>query len=251
MIEDFSSLTLPCGFILFTYKYHDNKRKLFAAGVVILTLLWSIYKGRRGLSSIFLMTLIIAYFLYLIHTKKKVIIIYLSILFFTIGLFYASHLYHINQNELFGFIVQRGDEDTRTGVELLFYDDMKTKDWIIGRGINGEYFCPDIEENQLTNYRSYIETGYLQTILKGGLISLGLYLLIAVPAFILGIFYSRNLLAKAAGLWIFIGILSSYPTSVESFNLQFLLIWISIGICYSKEIRKLSDNTIKAYLRNT
>ena len=91
---------------------------------------------------------------------------------------------------------------TQERVELYFYDDMKTKDWIIGRGINGEYFLSNVEENQITNYRRNIETGYLQTILKGGLISLGLFIFIAIPALIKGLFYSKNILSKAAAIWI-------------------------------------------------
>ena len=118
---------------------------------------------------------------------------------------------------------------------------MKTKDWIIGRGSDGEYFCPDIEENQLTDYRNTIETGYLQTILKGGLISLILFLLIAIPAIIKGIFFSKNTLSKAAGIWILMNIINSYPTVVNGFDLPYLLVWISIGICYSQQIRNMPE----------
>ena len=80
---------------------------------------------------------------------------------------------------------------------------MKTPDWIAGRGITGQYFCPDIEEEQFNDYRSVIETGYLNIILKGGFVSLILLLLITIPAIIKGIFYSNNILSKAAGIWIF------------------------------------------------
>ena len=158
-------------------------------------------------------------------------------------------MYQTNKNGLFSFIIERGDEDTRTGVEIYLYQDLKMTDWIVGRGINGEYYCPDIEKNQLTDYRDYIETGYLQIILKGGIIRLALYLLIAIPAIILGFFYSKNLLSKASAIWIFIAIISLYPASVEKFYLQYLLVWISIGICYSKKLRYLPDNTLSEFFK--
>jgi hypothetical protein len=158
---------------------------------------------------------------------------------------YINGVYRPHNNHLFGYLLERGDEDTRSAVEIYFYDDMKTKDWIIGKGINGEYFAPDIEKEQLTNYRSNIETGYLQTILKGGLISLGLFILIAVPALLKGIFYSRNILSKAAGIWILMALINSYPSTVNTFTLRYLLVWISIGICYSKEIRQMENSYIK------
>ena len=68
---------------------------------------------------------------------------------------------------------------------------MQLKDWIVGRGINGDTYCPNVQGDAITNYRNVIETGYLQTILKGGVISLGLFLLIAIPAIIHGLFYSK------------------------------------------------------------
>lgn len=237
------NLGMPCGFILLTYKYHTDKKKLLALIVMILSLLFSIYKGRRGLSTTLLCILIPAYFQYLFSTKSKVLTVYASILFMISALMYASSIYRIGNNKLFGFIAQRGTEDTRTPVEDYFYSDMKEKDWIIGRGVNGEYFCPDVVPDQETNYRSLIETGYLQIILKGGLVRLILLLLIALPAVILGLFFSRNILSKAAAFWIIMALISLYPATVESFNLQYFLVWISIGICYSKKMRKLPDST--------
>lgn len=243
------NLGMPCGFILLTYKYHTDKKKLLALIVMILSLLFSIYKGRRGLSTTLLCILIPAYFQYLFSTKSKVLTVYATILFMISALMYASSIYRIGNNKLFGFIAQRGTEDTRTPVEDYFYSDMKEKDWIIGRGVNGEYFCPDVVPDQETNYRSLIETGYLQIILKGGLVRLILLLLIALPAVILGLFFSRNILSKAAALWIIMALISLYPATVESFNLQYFLVWISIGICYSKKIRKLPDSTFVEAMR--
>lgn len=244
------NLSMPCGFLLLTYKFHLKKRNLFATAVMVLSVLFSIYKARRGLSSTLILILIAAYFLYLYSTKKKVLIIYLSILFTCLGALYATSIYQINNNKLLNFIAQRGDTDTRSAVEDYFYDDLNEKDWFIGKGINGEYYCPDIEVDQLTDYRDYIETGYLQIILKGGLVRLGLFLLIALPAIILGLFFSRNILSKGSAIWIIIAILSLYPATVESFNLQYLLVWISIGICYTKTIRIMSDTEIVKWIYN-
>ncbi|MDE3185558.1 MAG: hypothetical protein KGM16_19275 [Bacteroidota bacterium] len=241
-------LSIPCGYILITYKYHPRNRKLLAFGVMIISLLFALYKARRGLSLICGSILIFSYFLYLVNTKRVVITIYLSVLLVLGGAYYESSIYNINNNKLFSFIAKRGEEDTRTPVELYFYSDFKTNDWLIGRGINGEYYCPNIDEDQLTDYRSYIETGYLEFILKGGMIFLGLYLLMLIPALFLGLFYSKNILSKAAAIWIIVSLLALYPSTVNTFTLNFLLVWISAGICYSSELRNLSDNQIKTFL---
>ena len=243
-------LSLPCGFLLLTYAYHSNNRRLLALGVMAATLLLAVFRARRGLTLITASILVSAYLLYAFTTKNKIIAVYISVFAIIMGLFYTSYLYKINSKSLLGLMAERGDENTRTVVEVFFENDMEPTDWIIGKGINGEYFCPDCEEGQETNYRPYIETGYSQVILKGGIIMLTLYLLITVPAIILGIFYSNNLLSKASGIWIFIQLISLYPATVNSFILSFLLIWVSVGICFSKKIRNLKDDTLKAFFSN-
>lgn len=251
MVENFSILSFSSGFILLTYSYHTKKRQLLALFVTVLTIFWGILHARRGLIFMYSSMIIVAYILYISHSKKKLLIIYLTLFISVLGAIYITGIYKPHESRVFGYLVDRGKEDTRTDVEVYFYDDMKTKDWIIGRGINGKYFCPGIEENQLTNYRYLIETGYLQTILKGGLISLVLFLMIAIPAIVKGIFYSKNILSKAAGCWILLSEINSYPTIVASFSMQYLLVWISIAICYSKEIRYMPEKTIKNYLSIT
>ena len=151
---------------------------------------------------------------------------------------------------MFDFLVNRGEEDTRTGVEVYMYADMSSTDWIIGKGINGEYYCPVVDNvNDATGYRAYIETGYLQIILKGGIVSIALLLLILIPAIFKGLFQSRNVLSKAAAIWILLWIIYEYPIIGVAFNMHYILVWIAAGICYSKKIRNMADSTIKFYLQ--
>lgn len=245
IIEIFSALSIPCGFLLLTHPYHSVKKQLLAVGVIILALLFAIIRARRGLIIIYGNIALLSYILYLFHSRLRLLIIYVTVFIALLGALYTSGVYKPMENRVFGFLMQRGDENSRADVELYFYDDMKTKDWIIGRGVNGVYFCPGVEEDQETNFRDTIETGYEQTILKGGLISLGLFLIIAIPGMVKGLFFSNNLLSKAAGIWIFLSLINSYPSTVNAFTLQYLLVWISIGICYSHEIRSIPDEEMK------
>lgn len=249
IVETFSDLSFSSGFILLTYSYHTKKRQLLAMATIGLALLIAIIRARRGLIFMYANMIMISYILYILRSKMKLLIIYLTLFTALLGAVYVTSIYKPHESRLFGFLLERGNENTRERVELMFYDDMKTKDWIIGRGIKGEYFCPDVEEHQLTNYRPDIETGYEQTILKGGLISLGLFLLIAVPAMLKGLFQSKNILSKVAGIWIFMSLINSYPGTTNAFTLQYLIVWISIGICYSKKIRNLPEKALKNYFQ--
>lgn len=246
-VETSFDLGISCGFILLTYKYHSNKRKLLALLTILLILFFAIIRARRGLVIMTSGVILSSYLLYLFYSKKKILVLYFSALIITIGVLYAANIYDIQKSRIFNFIAERGKEDTRTGVELYFYTDMKPTDWIIGKGINGEYYCPDIDEDAGTNYRSVIETGYLQIILKGGLISLMLLALITVPAIFLGIFHSKNILSKAAGIWVLLALLSLYPATVNTFTMRYLLVWISVGICYSNKIRNIPDEVLVEY----
>ncbi len=245
IVELLSVLAFSCGFILLTINYHSKKKRLIAIIVMLVAFLFAMIRARRGVLWMYGSMLFAAYLLFILTTKKKFVAIYVSLFIGLMATIYVSGIFKPNNSKIFGFLLQRADEDTRSGVEQYFYSDMKTIDWIKGRGIDGQYFCPDIEEDQVTNYRGTIETGYLQTILNGGLISLGLFLLIAVPAVIKGLFFSKNILSKAAALWILMSIINLYPATVNSFTLSYLIVWISIGICYSDEIRNIPEKKLK------
>src|SRR5690606_6775768 len=106
--------------------------------------------------------------------------------------------------------------------------------------------CPNIDLNDTSGYRVMIETDYLNIILKGGVIYLGLIFLVSIPAAFLALFRSQNLLSKAAGIWIVLWILSLYPLNVFNPDFNHLLFWICISIGYSQNIRQMSNETIKA-----
>ncbi|HMW27307.1 MAG TPA: hypothetical protein PKC51_11730, partial [Ferruginibacter sp.] len=154
---------------------------------------------------------------------------------------------------MFNFLIDRGEEDTRTGVEEYMYADMSSTDWIIGKGIKGKYYCPivdNVNDAEGAGFRDNIETGYLQIILKGGIISLALVLGMLIPAVYKGFFKSNNVLSKASAMWVFLWILYLYPTGGMVFNMSFVLVWIAAAICYSDKIRNLSDEQIKFSLQN-
>jgi len=76
-----------------------------------------------------------------------------------------------------------------------------------------------------------------------------LFIMISVPALIKGLFHSNNLLIKAAGIWILLFYLYAYPGTPTIFSLNYILVWISIGACYSQELRYLTDDEIFKWFR--
>jgi hypothetical protein len=244
VVEYLSALSLPAGYILMSYIYHPGKRTIAALIAVFSTLFIASITARRGLGLISLLVILFFCLGYLLQNKRKLFRNLFLFLVLSGAVFAGYKLYLQNRYGLFIRITERFSQDSRSGVERFFFKDMNTMDWIIGKGLNGKYYCPGIEQHPYTVYRTVIETGYLQIILKGGIISLLLLLLIALPAMIKGLFYSSNMLAKSAGLWILLSILSLYPATVTTFSMSYILFWISVVICYSDKIRFLTDDEV-------
>lgn len=241
------TIALPCAFLLLTFRYHSKNLKLLGLVVIILAIFFAIVRGRRGLILMSVSPLIFVYLLYMIESKRKFLHSLISILAAFIISMYGIWAF---ESEIFNSVKQRGLENTRSKVEASFYKDMNITDWIIGRGINGKYYCPGIDPDSSSPYRTTIETDFLQLILKGGLINLGLLLLITIPASIIGIFFSNNMLSRAAGFWILLWLISLYPANVNTFTMNYLLVWMSVGICYSKTLRIMPEGLLMSHFQS-
>ena len=239
------TLAVPACFTLMTFMYHSGRRKVLAWAVVLLTIYFALIRARRGLLFMVISPLVFTYVIYLMKSRVKSLFIILSVIA-GLGLInYGISVF--NSSHTFDAIKQRAMQNTREGVELMFFKDMEGMDWIVGRGADGLYYCPGIEEDNESGYRRVIETDYLQIILKGGLISLILLLLIVLPAIFKGLFLSKNTLSKAAAIWILLSLINMYPSTVNTFNLFYLVFWVSVGICYSPIIRNLPDQVLIDY----
>lgn len=242
------TLAVPCGFLLITYIYHSSTKKLLAFGVIALCLLLAVLRARRSIMFMNLTYLLGFYLVYLYVHKTRFSSFFFSSIIIVVLSVSGVALYQANKHKAFSLITSRIDEDTRSYVEESFDDDLTTTDWIVGKGMDGKYFCPGVDESSdeyTGGYRTVIETDYLNIILKGGLISICLILLIMIPAIIKGFFYSKNVLSKASAAWILIWLITLYPATVHTFTLNYLLVWVCIGICYSPEIRYMPEALLK------
>ncbi len=248
IVEMFAkTLGIPCGFLVLTFPYHNNKKIFFAICVLLVSLLFAILKARRGLTFMVVIILALAYALYLYKNIKNLnsILLFVYILF-GVGVFVLYNLYD-TQLGIFRSITNRMEDDSRSPVEYCFYNDMSPTDWIIGKGFAGKYFCPAVDAPDAI-YRQMIETDYLNVILKGGVVSLTLLLLIVLPAMYMGLFKSKNFLAKGCAVWIGLWVVFMYPANVTTFNLHYLLVWLAVALCYSGRLRNLSENEMRTYL---
>jgi hypothetical protein len=258
LVENLSVLlALPVGYMIINYPYHAAKKDMFGIGkknvfiifLFMVTLFFAIFRARRGLIFMCVSTFLCVGMVAILSTKKKMLIIIMSAVILLATVVVIGSM---KEHSMFGFLMERGEEDTRSGVEDWMFADMSQTDWIIGKGIKGKYYCPIVEnvnDAEGGGYRDNIETGYLQIILKGGIINLALLLLMFIPAVYKGLFKSKNVLSKASALWVFLWIIYLYPSGGIVFSMNYVLVWIAVGICYSEKIRNLPDATVKNYLQ--
>lgn len=247
LIENFAGgLGKPVEFLLMMYLFNPKGKKILAIVVSLVTIYFAIVRARRGLLFTCLFTLATCFILYLSTTKQKAIAIAMSVI---MGVGAFVFMKSMSGGGMFTFLMARKDEDTRSNVEQSMIADMSRMEMYIGRGINGEYYCPGVL-NALngTSYRGMIETGYLQIILKGGKLHLLLYGLILIPAIFKGLMRSRNLFAKGAALWILLWIIYLYPVVGTGFSIYYIIVWLCVGACYSQRIRELSNSQIQSVL---
>lgn len=229
--------------IVLLRKYTTSKIWLLNSLALLISIAINLISARRGsvviLTSLFLFNM---YFYILTIRVKFRIISIISILVFMI----ACTTYFYDHKSL-TFIKNRGLEDTRSGVDKALLNQMTTTDFIWGKGLNGRYYYPLLEDDYLKGWRYGSETGFYSIILRGGYLMAILYIfLLAYPAY-LGIFKSKNLFCKAIGFYITLSLIELYPFGLLSFNLKFMIIWMGVSFCYANKIRNLSDYQIKKY----
>ena len=233
--------TLPSAFLLMSYKFAPPKYIKIGFIGLILSLATAILYGRRSYIAFHLIYLIFIGYMYFFTNKKskwKKVFIILSVLIL-VSITAASFA----DLSAFNVLADRFNQNTRSGVEDYFFTDFKGKtlDWIFGRGINGTYYCPVLDGQ---SYRNVIETGYLQFILKGGLILLFLYVYILLKGAFLGFFRSKNTICKAMSLFLFANVIFLFSGNTLEFSFRQILTWCCVMLCYSTSFRNLSEQML-------
>ncbi len=148
-------------------------------------------------------------------------------------------------------------EDSRSGIFDYFFSAMKNNE-VFGMGMQGQFYYPEgggVDENGNERgeslYRKGIENGYLQIYLNGGALYIILFLLVLLNAVFLGIFKSSNQLVQASAIVVFLWLVDMAIWGLPRLTLEYVLVWICAGICYTKSLRETSDEEITDFFKNS
>ncbi|HEY5535407.1 MAG TPA: hypothetical protein VIL99_10810 [Ignavibacteria bacterium] len=241
-----------CGFLLLNATYLNNRKINISFLIVSIATLSTIYLARRSCFSVLLEFIIVSY-IFNIKSKSPALLLTLLPYLLGIGVFIT-----LNFSSFTKTLMRRMDErileDTRSALYPDFLKEMS--DFIyFGKGLNGKYYHPmdsvepeDEQESRVVfnaeTYRNNAENGYLQLMLSGGVIHIILFILVLLPAAFNGIFKSSNQFSKACGVVILFQLINMFVVSTPSLSILYILVWISVGICYTKSIRNKNDEEI-------
>ncbi len=144
--------------------------------------------------------------------------------------------------------------DTRTFlyVEVL-QSAQKYNSWIIGRsparGNDTEAFGDWAEAITGRRERLSNEVGILNVFTWTGIVGVILYGLVFWKASYLSINKSKNIFSKILGLFVAFRWAYAWVEDINNFTLNYVLLWMMIGMCFSKSFRSMTDFEMKLWVR--
>jgi len=236
--------------LLLTLSYHSLKVKWVTIITILIVLFLNAIFARRNqvtyyIAAIFF-TVIVNIFTQSQFIRKRKISFIIGLILATVFVVIFA-IFNTNKFQLLTEKVSTGME-SREGIIDEFKNDVfsNSMDFAFGRGMNGVFKAGGLATNKEDGTRGGIENGFLNHILKGGWLYLGLLILISIPAIYLGFFRSNNILTKAFAAVILIYFIDMIGFGLPILALKYLNVWIGISVCLSKKFRNYSDEYLKS-----
>ncbi len=239
-----SSLPFISAFLVGLGAFFTDRQKKVNIALWLIYFLLMMLNARRNVSFSLLLYVFIAYLFSVFGTfKKNSLKLFLSVL--GSALIVLSLLLSMDTltSGIFKSMADRAKEDTRSGVEELFFADFAkspASDWIFGRGMDGGYYQVGVNEEtgEISDSRKGIETGYLNMMLKGGIAYDTLIILIMLLAIKRGYARKDKTFSFIATILLtyFIDMYTTNP--VCTFSVRSILFWFSISVLSSPRPRQ-------------
>ncbi len=246
-------LIYPLFFIILTIPLRSKGGKLLIIGISIVVIIFSL-TNRAGIIRIaFSYCIVAAYYLierFKIGKKVLYTAVFLVLMIPLFSLYLATRGHNVFQ------IVLGEDEnaysqldpmaDTRTFLYYEVFQDIRVnKSIIFGKGLNAGYDSPSFR----TYRREVVEVGFLQILMKTGIVGFLLYSFIIGSAVYKAIVRSNNLFIKTMGLFLTSYFIMLFIENQIAYNMLNIIVWIVIGFCHSPKIRNLNNIEVRMLFR--
>ena len=247
-------LLMPIFYIIVTYPMQSPRNRILTF-IISVTIVVTSFTNRAGIMRIVFSYLIIVIYYIILNIKlnKKLI----NIIIFCVLMSPLYFIYQgINGENIFQVLSENNTQgtgqenliaDTRTDLYDEVLQDMQiSKTFIFGKGINGGYVSDSFD----TFNRTAAEVGFLQILLKSGIVGFLIYMALFISAIFKALNKSKNLFMKYLGLLLSFYVLMFFIENILAFNLFNIIIWIVVGMCHSERLRDLNDEEIRELFLN-
>lgn len=197
--------------------------------------------------------------------KVRIIIFILPLILFILAVTNVFNVFKINEY-LKGEYTVVGTDNEGNRVELEVTNDTRTfiytevitsavkyNYWLFGRtpARGNESFTFGVMEYELTRRfeRLSNEVGILNVFTWTGIIGVILYLLVFFKASYLAVNKSNNIYAVMLGVFIAFRWFYAWIEDINSFTLNYFMLWIMIGLCFSKSFRSMTNKEVTIWVR--
>lgn len=269
--DAFGFYLIPISFLILFFPALTKRQKmilLFATAIVIIADL----NARSNVIKfgVPFLILLLYYFRRNIPVKvmeaARIALFVIPLVFFALGVSGVFNVFNM-QDYVKGDISAVGTDNAGNRVELNVMEDTRTflyeevlesaidnNYWLLGRTPargNDSYSTFGLLAVELTGRYERLanEVGLANVFTWTGLVGVILYMLIFFRASYLAVNRSRNIYAKMLGIYVAFRWLYSWIEDINSFTLNYFMLMIIIGLCFSESFRNMSNKDITIWVR--
>jgi len=252
-------LFVPISFLLLFFPYFNKINKIFFI-IFSFIILFIDTSHRTGTFSIlFSIILILTYYFNIRSTKFYLFsfynIIFIPLFFFILFFVFKIDIFEFISNSFVNNTDNQSDifANTRSFLYINIFNELSNNNWFLFGGgaqasYTSEFFSKSLSSYGLLIYqegRFASEIGFLNIILKSGIIGFFLYSFIFFYSSYIGITNSKNTFCKILSLKIIFFWFLLFIEIPGGVNLNSYFIYVFIGLVLSKKLRSLSDFEIR------
>lgn len=259
----------PFAYLLLFFNTINRKWKIICILITILVLVADIDARSNVIK--FTVPLAILIFSFFWNSKKifllrwlQLVFFIIPILLFSLGVIGIFNVFKIDEYVKGEYLQEKRNKngelvsvnlkaDTRTGLYIEVLQGAKKYDsWVFGRtparGNETELFS---QLSSITGKKERIanEVAILNIFNWTGIIGVLLYMMVFYKASFLAINYSKNSYSKLIGLYIAFRWIYAWVEDINNFSLNYFMLWLFIGLCYSNEFRGMTNQEVKWWVR--
>lgn len=247
-------LLMPLFYVIITYPLQSNRDKIITLVISVSVILISV-THRAGLIRILLSYFIVLVYFIILNVKISKAFIYIVVFCLLLMPFYFLYT-GINGKSVFQSVLGESTAeysqkdlriDTRTFLYSEVLQDLKlNRAFPFGKGIYGGYASDSFQ----TWSRKGVEVGFLQILLKSGIVGFIVYFILIFSAIFRALGKSKNLFLKCLALLLSGYFLMFFIENVLAFDLLNIVVWLAVGMCHSKDLLRLNDHEIRSLYLN-